>query len=103
MVNKLTSSVRSGSGSASHLLGTSSGFPGAFHRSTVASFSKRLAGSRSSHQHEVDNAIETLDLPHHHSKHQTPYAVADIGSGILPESEGILDMNNRKLSAMSAG
>ncbi len=102
----LTSPV-GGGGGASHLLDASSGFPGAFHRSSFASFSERLAGNSSSQQQQaVDSENRTQDMQcrHSNSKHQTPNAAAAaaVGSEILTESEGISDINNRYISAMSA-
>ncbi len=93
-----------GDGGASHSLDASSGFPGAFHRSSFASFSERLAGSSSSQQQAVDSENRTQDMQcrHSQSKHQTPNAAAAIGSEIPTESEGISDINNRYISAMSA-
>ncbi len=85
-------------GGASHSLDTSSGFPGAFHRSSFASFSERLAGSSSQQQRVNEN--RKRDMQCHSNRKQQPEAA--VGSETLPESEDISNLNNRRISAMSA-
>ncbi len=88
-------------GGTSHSLDTSSGFPGAFHRSSFASFSERLARISSPQQQQTgNNENRKQDIQcHSDSKQQTRVA---IGGEPLLESKGISDINDRRISAMSA-